>query len=695
MDALEEGGMDSEAMQTLIKLSQEKTDSNVGLGNSAEEIDDGVVVKEDCQDMELDGSCDNSNKDCSSSENLCASSDDQKLYVIQQGQSSEQGYDATTEETVIIEQEVEGEDVCVDSKLNSSDDLEVSPSNQGLYVIQSDQSSGQAYVTSPTHSSDHQGNVLTIEQLTPGKLLELQSKGLIQISAGPLSSPSVGGHGQNTIQIAVEPQHLFRTPTWIQDTDSQKSDVAASGQDVCVVCGDKASGRHYGAKSCEGCKGFFKRSIRKNLAYSCRGSKDCTISKAHRNRCQYCRLQKCLQAGMKSESVQCERSPIVRPADPLDEDESRLFMRKFPRLSTNEGQGSLSTLATVVSTIATMKRQQQSLHETIECGDADVDKDMNLDRALSKLLNTFNSLPASVHKFPVLDLSSEDDVGHPALNFQGPLMIDTDFEFKLTMPSPVPAKLNVHYICESASRLLFLSAQWARNIFAFRILGNECHTTLLRACWNQLFTCGLTQCSEQMRLDSILAAITQHLNQGLKQNKLTKERVGLVIHHVIRIRELVADLQKMDLDDKEFAFLKAIILFNPDNVRNSRKAQVKKCQMKCLAEFREFEKSTHPEGIDRLHSLLLKLPSFSAMDGSITEELFFAGLIGNVRIDSIIPYILKMDTGEYNSKDAQNIDSDEPHEDTLTVGDGEGAAQVYVFENPPSEVPVVTQDNII
>ena len=60
-------------------------------------------------------------------------------------------------------------------------------------------------------------------------------------------------------------------------------------------------GRHYGAISCEGCKGFFKRSIRKSLGYTCRGNKECPINKHHRNRCQYCRLQKCLGMGMKSD----------------------------------------------------------------------------------------------------------------------------------------------------------------------------------------------------------------------------------------------------------------------------------------------------------------------------------------------------------------------------------------------------------
>ena len=44
------------------------------------------------------------------------------------------------------------------------------------------------------------------------------------------------------------------------------------------------------------------------------------------------------------------------------------------------------------------------------------------------------------------------------------------------------------------------------------------------------------------------------------------------------------------------------------------------------------------------------------MNSGITEELFFTGLIGNVSIDSIIPYILKMETAEYNSQDSDPTD---------------------------------------
>lgn len=68
-----------------------------------------------------------------------------------------------------------------------------------------------------------------------------------------------------------------------------------------LPAGLRPAGKHYGVYSCEGCKGFFKRTIRKDLTYTCRDNKDCVVDKRQRNRCQYCRYQKCLATGMKRE----------------------------------------------------------------------------------------------------------------------------------------------------------------------------------------------------------------------------------------------------------------------------------------------------------------------------------------------------------------------------------------------------------
>nr|ADO64596.1 ultraspiracle [Spodoptera littoralis] len=84
---------------------------------------------------------------------------------------------------------------------------------------------------------------------------------------------------------------------------------------LCSICGDRASGKHYGVYSCEGCKGFFKRTVRKDLTYACREERNCIIDKRQRNRCQYCRYQKCLPCGMKREAVQEERQRAARGAE--------------------------------------------------------------------------------------------------------------------------------------------------------------------------------------------------------------------------------------------------------------------------------------------------------------------------------------------------------------------------------------------
>lgn len=97
-------------------------------------------------------------------------------------------------------------------------------------------------------------------------------------------------------------------------SDAEPGDEERPGLQVdCVVCGDKSSGKHYGVFTCEGCKSFFKRSIRRNLSYTCRSNRDCQIDQHHRNQCQYCRLKKCFRVGMRKEAVQRGRIPHALP----------------------------------------------------------------------------------------------------------------------------------------------------------------------------------------------------------------------------------------------------------------------------------------------------------------------------------------------------------------------------------------------
>nr|XP_054376577.1 nuclear receptor subfamily 6 group A member 1 isoform X14 [Pongo abelii] len=80
-------------------------------------------------------------------------------------------------------------------------------------------------------------------------------------------------------------------------------------QRTCLICGDRATGLHYGIISCEGCKGFFKRSICNKRVYRCSRDKNCVMSRKQRNRCQYCRLLKCLQMGMNRKAIREDGMP--------------------------------------------------------------------------------------------------------------------------------------------------------------------------------------------------------------------------------------------------------------------------------------------------------------------------------------------------------------------------------------------------
>ncbi|XP_062441483.1 nuclear receptor subfamily 2 group C member 2 isoform X4 [Rhea pennata] len=579
-------------------------------------------------------------------------------------------------------------------------DSSVSPKQQFILASPDGTGAGKVILAAPETSSAKQLIFTTTDNIVPGR-----------------------------IQIVTDTASVERL---LGKADVQRPQVV----EYCVVCGDKASGRHYGAVSCEGCKGFFKRSVRKNLTYSCRSNQDCIINKHHRNRCQFCRLKKCLEMGMKMESVQSERKPfdvqrekptncaastekiyirkdlrspliatptfvadkdgarsaglldpgmLVNIQQPLIRDDGTVLLAADSKAETS--QGALGTLANVVTSLA-------NLSESLNNGDTseiqqEEQSTSEITRAFDTLAKALNTTDGSAAQNLADGMDPTGggnihvisrDQSTPIIEVEGPLLTDTHVTFKLTMPSPMPEYLNVHYICESASRLLFLSMHWARSIPAFQALGQDCNTSLVRACWNELFTLGLAQCAQVMSLSTILAAIVNHLQNSIQEgvsglrctdlteisqwdrsvhrrnedkigeDKLSGDRIKQVMEHIWKLQEFCNSMAKLDIDGYEYAYLKAIVLFSPDHPGLTSSTQIEKFQEKAQMELQDYVQKTYPEDTYRLARILVRLPALRLMSSSITEELFFTGLIGNVPIDSIIPYILKMETAEYNGQ---------------------------------------------
>lgn len=188
-------------------------------------------------------------------------------------------------------------------------------------------------LTTTTHGGTY--SVLTNVNLMPTVISEAHPHEdyLIQ----PMDHQSASSH----LDLGNSP------PLTAEDEDS--NDANGSGTPglpkYCAICGDKATGKHYGAASCDGCKGFFRRSVRKQQQYTCRFHRNCHVTKMKRNQCRYCRLSKCMKAGMKTDAVQHERDRISsKKRSPEAEIGNQTSKFLLPKCTTNVVKGAaLST----------------------------------------------------------------------------------------------------------------------------------------------------------------------------------------------------------------------------------------------------------------------------------------------------------------------------------------------------------------
>ena len=109
---------------------------------------------------------------------------------------------------------------------------------------------------------------------------------------------------QNGISLIKAEQNLMHAMTFECSLFTHGAILSVLGRTLeilCEVCQDFSTGKHYGIYACDGCSGFFKRSIRRKRRYTCQAMVDkgsCPVDKLHRNQCRACRLKRCFQVNM-------------------------------------------------------------------------------------------------------------------------------------------------------------------------------------------------------------------------------------------------------------------------------------------------------------------------------------------------------------------------------------------------------------
>lgn len=383
---------------------------------------------------------------------------------------------------------------------------------------------------------------------------------------------------------------------------------------LCLICGDKASGKHYGVYSCEGCKGFFKRTVRKNLTFTCREAKDCLIDKRQRNRCQYCRYQKCLSTGMRREAVQEERQRTKESEDNEVESTSNSHIDShFDRLV-----GSNSSIVPMAA-INGNPDSNGSAGAALACG-------------IPPNLANVGGLRGA----PATRIFNTNNISDPLAinNGLGGGGGGGGIGILSTIASAFDEKLRHARECLQESII-----SWVTNLIEFKSLLVPDRLQLLKSYWNELILIDIAFRSMSL-IDRQMSGLVVWPDVMISEGE-TAKKAGISNMFERIIKEIVVKMKEMRVDQNELNLLKTIILFNPEapSLKTSRPIE----EMRNSA-FDQLEKYCVQQYFDtqpnRFGKLLLRLPALRSIglkcNDNLDRKLIFVELDREPDIDAYL-----------------------------------------------------------
>ncbi|XP_060032460.1 oxysterols receptor LXR-alpha isoform X2 [Erinaceus europaeus] len=348
------------------------------------------------------------------------------------------------------------------------------------------------------------------------------------------------------------------------------------GNELCSVCGDKASGFHYNVLSCEGCKGFFRRSVIKGAHYVCHSGGHCPMDTYMRRKCQECRLRKCRQAGMREECV-------------LSEEQIRL--KKLKRQEEEQAQGTSVALRSPSppQVLPQLSPEQLGMIEKLVAAQQQCNR-----RSFSDQLRVTNYL--------FLPPPPPPPPGQP-----WPLAPDPQ--------SREARQQRFAHFTELAIVSVQEIVDFAKQLPGFLQLSREDQIALLK-----------TSAIEVMLLET-----SRRYNPGsesitfLKDFSYNREdfaKAGLQVEFINPIFEFSRAMNELQLNDAEFALLIAISIFSADRPNVQDQLQVERLQHRYVEALHAYVSIHHPHDRLMFPRMLMKLVSLRTLSSVHSEQVF-------------------------------------------------------------------------
>ncbi|OCT70988.1 oxysterols receptor LXR-beta [Xenopus laevis] len=336
------------------------------------------------------------------------------------------------------------------------------------------------------------------------------------------------------------------------------------GNEVCSVCGDKASGFHYNVLSCEGCKGFFRRSVIKSAQYKCKNNGKCQMDMYMRRKCQECRLRKCREAGMREQCVLSEeqiRSKKFRKQQ--EEDVTRPSSALVPPSPCMLSQ------EVVQLTPPQEKMIQQLVSAQQQCNK-----------------RSFSDQPKVTPWPPGSDPNSREARQQRFAHF-------TEL-----------AIISVQEIVD-----------FAKQIPGFLELSREDQIALLKAS-----TIEIMLLETARRYNHETECIT--FLKDFTYSKDDFHRAGLQVEFINPIFEFSRGMRQMQLDDAEYALLIAINIFSADRPNVQNHQLVENLQLPYVEALHSYTRIKRPQDHLMFPRMLMKLVSLRTLSSVHSEQVF-------------------------------------------------------------------------